>query len=76
MAATRKDVDRWIKTAKTMGATHIISVCDTFDFDDYPVYVLPNENLDEKKEKFDDVNMQKINEVITINKDSSVSEQI
>lgn len=66
MAATRTDVERWIKTAKEMGATHIISVCDTFYWEDYPVYVMPNEDLDKRKEEFDGVNMQKINEIITI----------
>lgn len=74
MAANRKDVDRWIATAKEKGASHIISVCDTFDWDDYPVYVMPDEDLDEKKKEYDNVNMQKINEVITINKDGSVDE--
>lgn len=76
MAATREDVNRWIKSAKEMGATHIISVCDTFDYDDYPVFVMPNENLEERKKEYNGVNMQRINEVITINKDGSVNEEI
>lgn len=66
MAATREDVDRWIANAKKVGATHIISVCDTFDYDDYPVYVMPDEKLYEKKKQYDNVNMQKINEVIDV----------
>lgn len=66
MAATREDVDRWIATAKAKGETHIISVCDTFDYDDYPVYVLPGEDLEEKKKEYNQVNMQKINEVIVV----------
>lgn len=76
MAATRQDVDRWIKSAKDMGATHIISVCDTFDYDDYPVYVMPSDNLEEKKSEYSGKNMQRINEVITVNKDGSVTEQL
>jgi len=74
MAASRKDVDRWIATAKEKGATHVISVCDTFDYDDYPVYVMPDDDLEEIKKKYDRVNMQKINETITINKDGSSHE--
>lgn len=66
MAASPEDVKRWIKTAKEHGFTHIISVCDTFDWDDYPVYVLPGDDLEKKKAKYDGVNMQKINEVIEI----------
>jgi hypothetical protein len=66
MAITKQDVDRWIATARERKATHIISVCDTFDHDDYPVYVLPGENLEEKKSKYNGKNMQIINEIITI----------
>jgi len=75
MAASRQDVDRWIETAKEIGATHIISVCDSFSYDDYPVYVMPNENLSEKRVKYDGVNMQRINEVITINGDEVIEER-
>lgn len=76
MAATREDVDRWIKTAKERGAKYIISVCDTFDYDDYPVYVMPEENLEERKKDFNGVNMQRINEIITIHDDGEVTEGI
>jgi hypothetical protein len=76
MAATREDIDRWIATAKQLGAKYIISVCDTFDYDDYPVYVMPEDNLEEKKKLYDGHNMQKINEVITINDDGTVTEGI
>ena len=68
MAATKQDFDRWIETAKEMGATHVISVCDTFDYDDYPVYVMEGDNLEEKKAEYNGRNMQRINEVIEINK--------
>lgn len=74
MAATREDVDRWIAAAKEKGAKHIISVCDTWDYDDYPVYVMPEDDLEKMKKKYDGVNMQKINEVITINEDGTVHE--
>ena len=73
MAATREDVDRWIKTAKKMKAKYIVSVCDTFDYDDYPVYVMPSENLENVKSAHS-INMQRVNEVITINSDGSVIE--
>ena len=66
MTATFQDVNGWIETAKEMGATHIISVCDTFDYDDYPVFVMPHENVDERKKEFDRKNMQRINEIIEI----------
>jgi len=68
MAATQRDVDRWIGEGKKIGAEYLISVCDRFDYDDYPVYVMPDEDLEEKKSKFNTQNMQSINEVITLSK--------
>lgn len=60
--------DEWIERAKKMRPkpTHIISVCDTFSYDDYPVFVLPSEDLKKKKKRYDNVNMQRINEVIKL----------
>jgi hypothetical protein len=66
MTATFDDVEGWKKRGKEMGASYIISVCDSFDYDDYPVYVMPGENLEEKKKGYDGTNMQRINEVITL----------
>lgn len=76
MAASREDVDRWIAQAKERKAKYIISVCDTFDWDDYPVYCKDEEELQEKKTYYSNLSMQRINEVITINDDGSVNEQI
>ena len=67
MAATRKEVNEWIKLAKENGIKYIISVCDTFDFDDYPVYCKNTKELKRKLINFNDVNMQRINEIIQIN---------
>ena len=66
MAASAEDVGRWVEDGRTRGATHLISVCDTFDWDDYPVYVMPGENLEDKKKEYDSKSMQKINEVIVL----------
>lgn len=74
MASTRQDVDRWIQTAKDEGYKYIISVCDTWDYEDYPVFCKDKKELDEEIPKYR-VNMQRINEVITINEDGSVVEQ-
>jgi len=66
MAATFDDVERWKEEGRSRGAIHIICVCDTFDWEDYPVYVMPGENLEKRKSEFDRINMQKINEVIDL----------
>jgi hypothetical protein len=38
MAANRQDVNGWIQRAINNKCQYIISVCDTYDWDDYPVF--------------------------------------
>jgi len=76
MAASREEVNGWILKAKKEGFKYIISVCDTFDYDDYPVYCKNGNELAAKKIYYSEADMQRINEVITINDDGSVKEQI
>ena len=68
MAATRQDVDKWISTAKTNGYQYIISVCDTWDYDDYPVYCRNKKEVIEAIPEYTQ-NMQRINEIIRIDGD-------
>lgn len=51
---------RWLETAREQKATHIIDVCDTFNYDHYPVYVLEGESLDEKRAEYDGKEMQSV----------------
>ncbi len=44
MAASKQDIRRWFLTGRAQGATHMVVVCDTFDHEDYPVFVKPGEN--------------------------------
>lgn len=44
MAATRDEIAQWFREGLGQGATHLIVVCDTFDYEDYPVYVMPGES--------------------------------
>jgi len=48
MATTKEDIQRWLDYGKESGATHVIVVCDTFDWEDYPVYVSPTEDVNEE----------------------------
>lgn len=68
MAASKEDVDRWIETAKKDKKEFILSVCDTFDWDDYPVYCKDEEELEKERKKHNGVNMQRVNEVIRVDK--------
>lgn len=69
MAATRQEVDGWIESAKEKKIPFILSVCDTWDYDDYPIFCKDLDELQEEYDKHDGVNMQRVNEVIKIEGD-------
>ena len=35
---TQDDIRRWLAEAQRQNATHVVVVCDTFNYDYYPVY--------------------------------------
>lgn len=74
MATTVEDIRGWIDEAKEEGATHVIVACDTFDWSDYPVPVMPDEDVHEIYDHYHRKNMQKVMEVYNLNKD--VEEQL
>ena len=51
---------------KANGAKYVIIVCDEFSYEDYTVPVMPDEDIDVIKAKYDGKNMQKIMEVIDL----------
>ena len=60
MAATREKIRRWLETARERGATHMVVRCDTFDWEDYPSYIMPGD--DPKKLRDSPGEMQKVME--------------
>ncbi|NMC57926.1 MAG: hypothetical protein GYA51_00815 [Candidatus Methanofastidiosa archaeon] len=76
MAASREDVDSWIELAKSTKHKYIISVCDTFEWDDYPVFCKNKKELQKQFPKYNGENMQRVNEIIRINPDGSVDENL
>lgn len=66
MAINKKDISQWIDLGKEQKATHLIVICDTFDYKYYPAYVMPNEDVHKKAKSFD--SMQKIMEIYDLNK--------
>lgn len=63
-AATRSEIRNWLNEGRdNKDITHMIVVCDTFDYNDYPVYVKKEEDVREKYSKYDGQNMQRVMEV-------------
>jgi hypothetical protein len=63
MAATKEDIEGWIDEGIAQGATHVIVVCDDFNYEDYPVYVMASQIAQEVVDGYNGVNMQRVMEV-------------
>jgi hypothetical protein len=68
MAASLKDIAGWFERGKKASSLYMIVVCDTFDHEDYPVYVDPGEDFWSVHAEYDGTNMQRIMEVYDLNK--------
>lgn len=66
MAVTYNRFEEWVKEGKEQGAMYLISVCDTFDYEDYPVYAKSEEEMIKKKEHYKNASMQRVNEVVEL----------
>lgn len=66
---TKSEIREWLERGAKKNATHMIVVCDTYDWDDYPVFVSADENVSEAMKRYDRVNMQKIMEVYNLGMD-------
>lgn len=69
MTATIDDIKGWILRGVAQDATHVIIVHDTYDHDNYPVFVSEDEDIYEKAGKYKGQNMQVIDEVYDLSMD-------
>lgn len=74
MAASKKRIREWIERGITNGATHVIVICDTWDYEDYPVYVEPNESVETIVNRYMCSSMQQVMEIYNLSKD--IEEQL
>lgn len=69
MTTYRSDIKEWFLQGKKQKATHLIVVCDTYDHEDYPVFVTKEQDAKTEYNKRNDVNMQRVMEVYNLSKD-------
>jgi len=68
MVATKKEIERWLQELYDNDHySHMMVVCDTFDWDDYPVYVKDCENIKVKESEYRGKSMQQVMEVYSKN---------
>ena len=63
MGTTRDDITQWLHRGQEKGATHMLVVCDTFDYSDYPVFVMPGQDAHKVADENNGRNMTKLMEV-------------
>jgi len=69
MATSQADIRGWFKRGLEQKATHMIVACDTYDHEDYPVFVAPGEDVRKKAAEYDGPNMQIVMEVYALHLD-------
>ncbi len=69
MGTTKGEIRGWLEEGKRLGATHCLVVCDTFDYEDYPVYVLQGENVRSKYDELCEAAMSRVMEVYDLRMD-------
>jgi len=75
MSASKQDIRRWLKEAKgKKNCTHLIVALDTFDYENYPVFVFKRDNISECVETIQGEDMQSVNEVY--NMSMNIEEQL
>lgn len=62
-AAQKSDIEAWLSAGVERGAAHLIVAVDGWDHEDYPVYVMPEQDVREVKEEYDGKDMQRVIEV-------------
>lgn len=63
---TRQQIGEWFDKGLEQKATHMIIVCDTYDWENYPVYVKSTEKVKEIFSNYNNKNMQKVMEVYNL----------
>ena len=69
MTATKQDIERWLESAKEKNASHLIVAVDTYDHDNYPVYVGYDEDVMKEITRVESSDMQGIDEIYNMSMD-------
>ena len=77
MTASRQDIVGWIRKAQQCKATHLIVAVDRFDHDNYPVYIMPGEDVNAIiTAKYSGQNMQGFDEVYSFTGKYTIESQL
>ncbi len=71
MPTTTLDLQRWFENGVKLEATYLIVVADSYDYSDYPAYVMSDEDVHERINHYRLAPMQRVREVYDLNKDKT-----
>lgn len=66
MSTSKEEIRRWLEDGKHTGATHVIVAVDQFDQEDYPVYVMPGQDVHAVEKGIRESSMQGVMEVYSM----------
>jgi hypothetical protein len=69
MAATRQDIEGWFDRGVKQKSRHMIVVCDSFDYDDYPVFTTTDDECLQRYKNPGE--MQRVREVYDLRADKA-----
>lgn len=69
MGTTKEDLKKWFDRGKANGKAFMIVACDTYDWEDYPIYCADADEARRQYRDHDGKNMQKVMEVYDLNMD-------
>jgi hypothetical protein len=64
--ANKLDLKNWFDQGKNIGAVYMIVVYDSFSHEDYPAYVMPDDNVHERVMYYRRSSMQQVMEVYNL----------
>lgn len=69
MATTKDDIRKWLFDGVKDDAKFLLVVSDTFDHEEYPVYVMKNTDVKTEIAKYNGQSMQRVMEVYSYGRD-------
>jgi hypothetical protein len=53
MTTSKNTIRNWLARGKEKGASHVVVMCDTWDWTDYPAFAMPGQDPQEEAKKAD-----------------------
>jgi hypothetical protein len=66
---------QWVRAGVKKEATHVLIVCDTYDWGDYPVYVKKDQDVRQVASENNGPNMTRLMEVYSLTSKHTLKEQ-